>query len=49
MGHKQSRGIELFLPPEEIRAILGRLEKFLSEEARFYNTKAAIDKRAAQL
>lgn len=46
-GHKQSRGIELRLPPEEIRALIQRMDRFLVEEASFYNRKADIDRRSA--
>jgi len=48
-GHKQSRGIELAIPPEEIRRLLSRIEEFLLQEARYYTNKANIDRAGAKL
>lgn len=48
-GHKQSRGIELAIPPEEIRRLLNRMEDFLLLEAKYYTNKANIDRRMAEI
>lgn len=48
-GHKQSRGIELQIPPEEVRKLLKRMEEYLVGEATYYTNKINIDRRLAEL
>lgn len=49
MGHKQSTGIELPLPKEEIPALRQRFEQYLIQEAMFFNNKARIDEASAHI
>ena len=48
-GHKQSRGIELEIPPEEIRRLLMRMEEYLAQEATYYTNKINIDRAGAHI
>jgi len=48
-GHKQSVGIELPIPPEEIPALRRRMEQVVIAEANFFNEKAKIDERSARI
>ena len=48
-GHKQSRGIELEIPPEEIRRLLMRMEQYLAQEATYYTNKINIDRAGAHI
>lgn len=48
-GHKQSRGIELNIPAEEIRALTNRMEQFIIQEASYYTNKLNIDRRIAEI
>ena len=48
-GAKQSRGIELEIPPEEIRKLLMRMEQFLAQEATYYTNKINIDRQMATI
>ena len=49
LGHKQSTGIELPIPPSEIPALRSRLEQSLIREATFFNRKADIEEASARL
>lgn len=46
-GQKQSRGLEIRIPPEEIQPLLERMEQFLIAEGRYLANKADIDRRSA--
>ena len=49
MGHKQSVGFEIGLPPEEIRHLRNRCEQFLIQEIQLFNAKADIEEASARL
>ena len=49
LGHKQSTGIELRIPPNEIRPLRARLEQFLIQEVKMFNAKADIEEAGARI
>ena len=49
MGHKQSVGFEVGLPPEEIRRLRDRCEQFLVQEIQMFNAKADIEEASARI
>lgn len=48
-GHKQSRGLEIRMAPEDVLPLLHRMEQFLVAEGNYFMNKVAIDRQQADI